>query len=582
MSQPRYSRQLAGRVEIEFHHHPNRFRRLTWWTALLCVLGCCAWLLQAGMRGEHRLYEAGAVSTPHTMFENDCKQCHIDNWAPVQRLASFNDQVHSVSNAKCVVCHIGPAHHANQVPKQGDLPGQLSCAKCHREHEGDEELARVADRHCTDCHGNLKTSDNEHTFAKSVWNFEEPKGHPDFMIEDLLKLKDDTGITIAKGPNGKPLHHAFTVVGYVARAGEPPTWQDKARIRFNHQAHLKAMFDAEGNRIKGERLDDIKRRGGERNGEFLGYPTSCTDCHQFDEDRRYMKPINFEAHCKTCHPLTFDVDKFVETKNPDTGKTTKVAVTVPHETPDVVRGYLSKVYSLDTLDEKPGEKPQADDQQTAELRRGFPGRDFEANFTEEQARKILAELSDQEKSLYPLKFVKHEISRRKGQEVLFKENGACALCHDIDKYDTKQLAKQADPAGAEPWAIVPPRIPQRWYKQSRFRHDSHRLLSCVECHFDMKSGLDPETGNPVRPVYQSTATGDVLMPKKELCVKCHRTGQVEQSDQGDSHLLGARVDCVECHGYHDYSKEDFDGNLKLDLTIRRDQSHSASAAHGSK
>ena len=64
--------------------------------------------------------------------------------------------------------------------------------------------------------------------------------------------------------------------------------------------------------------------------------------------------------------------------------------------------------------------------------------------------------------------------------------------------------------------------------------------------------------------------GDVLMPGRQLCVKCHRSGKAEQVGQGDSHLLGARVDCVECHGYHDYSKEDFDGNLKLDLTGRPD------------
>jgi hypothetical protein len=384
------------------------------------------------------------------------------------------------------------------------------------------------------------------------------------------------GITIAKGPDGKPLHHAFDVVGYIARAGEPKAWQDKARIRFNHQAHLKAMFDKEGGRIKGERADDLKYQGGEKDGEHIAYPTSCTDCHQFDEDRRYMKPINFENHCKVCHPLTFDVDKFTATTNPGTGETQKIAVTVPHEVPGVVRGYLSKVYSLDTLDDQ-AVKPEAEgNDPLAELRRGFPGRDFEANFTEEQARKVRDQLSAEEQSLYPLDFVKNEIARRKGQQVLFKENGACALCHDINKYDAK------DKDHPEPWGIVPPEIPERWYPQSRFRHDSHRMLSCVECHFDMKSGLDPDDGRPVRPIYESASTGDVLMPGRMLCVKCHRTGPAEQVGQGDSHLLGARVDCVECHGYHDYRKEDFDGNLKLDLTRRGDQSPSSDSGRGSK
>ncbi len=425
MSQPRYSRQLSGRVEVEFHHHPNRFRRFTWWTALACVIAAGVWLVQAGTRGENRIYEAGAVSTPHAMFENECQRCHIDNWAPVQRLTSFTDQVHSVSNEKCIACHMGTLHHQNQVPVHGDGPHELSCAKCHREHKGDEQLARVTDRHCTDCHGDLETSPGVPTFDKHVWSFEDPIGHPNFKIEELLKKKDDN-VTIAKGPDGQAIHHAFRVLGYFARPGEEAHWQDKARIRFNHKAHLKAMFDAKGNRIKGDRQDDIRHRGGEKDGEFIGYPTSCMDCHEFDVERRYMKPIVYEKHCQECHPLTFDVDKFAEQIDPVTGEAKKVAVTVPHDRPDVVRGYLSKVYTIDALKLKTGGEQSAEDDPLAELRRGFPGRDFEASFNAEEARKIRAKLGEQEKALYPLDFVQNELARREGQKVLFKENGACA------------------------------------------------------------------------------------------------------------------------------------------------------------
>jgi hypothetical protein len=258
------------------------------------------------------------------------------------------------------------------------------------------------------------------------------------------------------------------------------------------------------------------------------------------------------------------VDKFVDATDPDSGETRNVAVTVPHEVPAVVRGYLSKVYTLDTLDDAPEVAETPASTALAELRRGFPGRDFEATFTAEAARKILNQISEDEKTLYPLEFLKNEIARGKSQEVLFKQNGACALCHDITKHETK------DTENTEPWAIVPPEIPQRWLKHSRFRHDSHRMLSCVECHFDMKSGIDPDSGEPVRSIYESASTGDVLMPHRQLCITCHRSEPGEQPTKSDSRLLGARVDCVECHGYHDYSKEDFDGNLKLDLTTRGD------------
>ncbi len=400
------------------------------------------------------------------------------------------------------------------------------------------------------------------TFAKHVWSFEVPEGHPDFKIEELLKKKDGN-VDIAES-DGKPIHYAFRVLGFFSRDGEPARWQDKARIRFNHKAHLKAMFDKKGNRIKGERQDDIRHRGGDKDGEYIGYPGSCMDCHEFDVERRYMKPIVYEKHCQECHPLTFDVDKFTEQIDPATGEAKKVAVTVPHDRTDVVRGYLSKVYTIDPLGEKADGPKPAEDDPLAELRRGFPGRDFEASFNAEEARKIREKLGEQEKALYPLDFVKNELVRREGQKVLFKENGACALCHDIDKSE--------DPK-EQPWSIVSPQIPDRWYKHSWFRHDSHRMLSCVECHNDLISG---------HPVYESASTGDVLMPTRASCVQCHRTGFVEKIGDSDVHLLGARVDCVECHGYHDYSKEDFDGNLKLDLTRQEEKSLTTPAGHGSK
>lgn len=573
MSQPRYSRQLAGRVEVEFHQHPNRFRRFTWWTALACVLVAGVWLVQAGTRGEHRIYEAGDVSTPHAMFENDCKLCHIQNLAPLRRLVSFSDDVHSVSNEKCIACHVGPAHHANQVPVHGDGPHQLSCAKCHREHEGDEELARVADRHCTDCHADLETSPGSPTFALHVTNFETTDGHPDFKIEELLKL--DKEVNIARKPDGTPIHHAFTVVGFMARPGEEKkSWQDKARIRFNHQAHLKEMFK-DGKRVTDEDEHVIERRSGAKAGQPIPYPMSCAECHEFDTDRRYMKPINYEKHCQRCHQLGYDSEKVVEKLDPKTGKWETVADQVPHETTDIVRGYLSKVYNLDPLKTEPkaqDDKPEGENP-LAELRRGFPGRDFEASFTDEQARKIYEKISEMEKEVYSMDFLKNEIKRRKLQGVLLKENGGCALCHDVKKYETPEAAKEAKVFPPRPWVIVNPKIPDRWYQHSWFRHDSHRMVSCIECHFDMKDG---------HAVFDSASTGDVLMPKRELCAKCHRTGPAEVVGEGDSHLLGARADCVECHGYHDYSKEDFDGNLDLGLRPRSKDSTATPTGHGSK
>ncbi|MCA9070967.1 MAG: cytochrome c3 family protein, partial [Planctomycetaceae bacterium] len=319
----------------------------------------------------------------------------------------------------------------------------------------------------------------------------------------------------------------------------------------------------------------IQRRNGAKAGEPIPYPHSCTECHEFDVDRRYMKPINYEKHCQRCHQLGYDSEKTIEKRNPETGEWETVADQVPHETTDIVRGYLAKVYNLDTLDTKSedeDDQPNADNP-LAELRRGFPGRDFEASFTNEQAQKIYEKISDMEKEDFSLGFLKNEIKRRKMQGVLLKENGGCALCHEVKKYDTLQAAKEAKVSPPRPWVIVKPNIPDRWYKHSWFRHDSHRMVSCVECHFDMKTG---------DPIYNSANTGDVLMPKRESCVLCHRTGPAKVVGAGDSHLLGARADCVECHGYHDYSKEDVDGKLDLGLRPHTNNSTATQTEHGSK
>lgn len=571
----RYGRELASRVEIEFHKKPNWFKRITWISALVASIVAAVWILNEGRAGNTRIYEAGEVSTPHRMFEQDCTKCHsLDDpivaptqtesssegtWAPVKRLLTMNDGVHSVSNANCQACHIGPDHRWNQNPIHGDEPEELSCAKCHREHEGDAMLARVADRHCVDCHGDLKEGHGDDlTFAGNITNFSDPEGHPEFYIEQLLKQSGDVD-NVPTDDNGKPVHYAHRVLGFEALDGEPARWRDKARIRFNHAAHLKMMFDENGNRLKGTREENIKRRKGLHAGDTIGYPHNCTECHEFDTARQYMKPINYEKHCSSCHPLNFDVDLF--TTKEENGVAVKQAVTVPHESPDVVRGFLAKIYAIDS--DKTGRNEEADDA-ASRMRLGFPGRDFPLRMNAELAKQIHDRLDADAKMLYSRDDVKNELARRKGETVLFKENGSCALCHDV---------RQPSQAKSKSWEIVPPNIPDRWYGHSRFKHDSHRMLSCMECHSDLKTG---------KPVYESVSTGDVLMPGKANCLECHQHGVRDSEDTRGSQFLGARADCVECHGYHNHAEEDFDGNLNVDLTLRKDVLGTQSKENDSK
>jgi len=84
--------------------------------------------------------------------------------------------------------------------------------------------------------------------------------------------------------------------------------------------------------------------------------------------------------------------------------------------------------------------------------------------------------------------------------------------------------------------VIPPKIPARWLPHSKFDHAPHRPIACGECH---KAAA-------------SSKTEDVLMPAANTCRDCHQP-------KG-----GARSGCVECHRYHDKSKErDADGPFKI-------------------
>jgi hypothetical protein len=73
---------------------------------------------------------------------------------------------------------------------------------------------------------------------------------------------------------------------------------------------------------------------------------------------------------------------------------------------------------------------------------------------------------------------------------------------------------------------------RRWFTASVFDHDSHRSMTCVDCHGQ---------------VMTSTLTSDVLLPQIQTCTACHHNG-------GRDHMA-ATNNCVSCHIYHDRDKQ---------------------------
>ncbi|HUG92699.1 MAG TPA: cytochrome c3 family protein [Planctomycetaceae bacterium] len=512
------SRELANRAQIDFHRRPNRFRRLTWIVAVVCGAGALGWLSAEALRGERRIYQADRVATPHRMFENDCAQCHGGaEWQPVRRLLSLDDNNRSttnrsVTNENCLKCHEGPEHHAGQLPAHESL----SCAWCHREHEGDESLAWVSDSHCVSCHSDLrKLTGPSEGYVRRIEGFDLPQeqgGHPEFAVHRLLTLDS------REPPKGEPtgLVYDGNPIDFFQREGEAVTrWQDSGRIRFNHKVHLHVVKDENGEIVEGLLGPDRKLRD---------YSNNCIACHEFDAGRRYMQPINYEKHCASCHPLYFDVNQHA-------------GLTVPHETPDLVRGYLTELYTLQALSQPAGADGGAAD---AVPQRPLPGRSSREKLSDAQASEVQSRVAAAEQAVLDHT---HRLLALEGTA------GGCRYCHEI---------VPGDAPGAYNWKVVPPNIPDRWYKHSVFRHDSHRMLGCTECHKNAADGTS---------VLESSSTGDVLVPKIEVCLQCH-TRSRDSQDRAWSRFGGARTDCVECHVYHDHSQENFNGPLTISFEPR--------------
>ncbi|MGQ0629023.1 MAG: cytochrome c3 family protein [Phycisphaerales bacterium] len=147
------------------------------WTWSLSIL-CCAGVLLGGIGIEgfkragnvyaHAIYSSGPLTRAHSMFADDCAQCHAPDpdssgfWLPVQ------DEL-------CLKCHdtVATTHvptvtgEAVQSKFDGkprvvkglgtDLRMSSNCGSCHIEHKGrDHDLNKIDDTVCTRCHTNLE------------------------------------------------------------------------------------------------------------------------------------------------------------------------------------------------------------------------------------------------------------------------------------------------------------------------------------------------------------------------------------------------------------------------------------------
>ncbi|HUG93851.1 MAG TPA: hypothetical protein VML55_23685 [Planctomycetaceae bacterium] len=503
---------VAQRSDIDFQRRPDPVLRRRRGLMALAGLVSFAPLVYAILSGDETIYWSRPCSASHRLIQNDCRHCHIERFQGLMMMTEGTQYVRSLETRTCRVCHT--AREATDHSPQMVSSEITSCFHCHREHQGRETLARVDDGHCTVCHGDLQSSDGPPSFMASIGSFDE---HPEFAVR--RSAGDD-----AARPGEQ--HKALRLADLTVNDGQW-TWTDRAKLHFNHRLHLAA--------------DGIAAPAAD-GGPPRTVSLQCADCHQLAADGRYMQPIEYDRHCRDCHPLHYGEELFRFDAKLDLGGP------LPHEHPRIVRDAIrSRLMAWATAHP---ERIAPADAEPPRLPHKTPPPTLAARDKWEWVDRRLAEVE--------------QVVFGKASDVRFpKFMQACTFCHVVEK----------DPSGAADgsgvpleWTIAKPGIPERWLPHSRFRHDRHnslelhgRRLDCAHCHYvtppervlaTIRGGAGGDAAGSPDParrpgsVFESTLTSDVLMPSIETCRDCHG-GSGRRTISG-----AARNDCVECHGYH--------------------------------
>jgi predicted CXXCH cytochrome family protein len=488
MPGPSTSKQRAYRIDPNYYHQPDRLTRVKrglTWLAALGAIGWGAW----GFVGSPRQHSPGLLAAPHAMWENQCSACHADFVPLAHDAVQLLPTLVRRDAVTCQQCHQGAVHHFN-LKETGDA----SCVQCHFEHRGrNAQLTKVDDRTCVECHADL----------------------PNHAQKPELVTSDKDFPYVA-------------ATGFTAETHPPfrSTRRDPGRLKFSHRLHLMPGLRMGPNDKKQPvRLRDLPAdlrelyRADPEHTDFAIVELDCSSCHtaapaaslakggsEFSQavaanlapgtlptTGDYMLPVNFERHCRACHALEF---------YPGT-KTDRPPHTVPHGLPpkamdEFVRGAVLAA----RVD---GDSDFAAAQPTPA--RALPGKALAADI-ERLKTAVANDVATAEKIV----------------------NARCTQCHEAQR-----TGAQLDVFHE---AVAATNVPAVWLQRAKFAHAPHRGVSCKTCHEDAY----PEDVYRPKPGASLLDDDRVLMPKLDVCVKCHAPRNGE--------LGGARFDCVECHRFH--------------------------------
>jgi hypothetical protein len=280
----RTTKKLAQRIDLGYFKRPSPLRRWAFRLSVALPALALLWLAWHGVRGDRRVYSAGALSSSHAVLTRQCAACHVTQ-------AGFFTK--KIADRKCLACHDGAVHQAAQEFAP-------SCASCHADHRGTIRIAATSDANCTQCHASLTTRSGSTTFARNIDRFE--SNHPEFAA---------------------------------LRAGRG----DPGTIQLNHYRHLQPnLLGPNGSRVQMVCTDCHRSQadanapwpygdgtGASADTKYSGTPGAKSTMPVGVSRRAYMAPATYARTCTACHSLQFDK------RLPDT---------VPHDTPEAIHPFI--------------------------------------------------------------------------------------------------------------------------------------------------------------------------------------------------------------------------------------------------
>jgi hypothetical protein len=485
-----------------YFHRPGWITRWKLWLAAVGLAVVSSWALldAAAPRRFATAHSPGALASPHAAWESNCAACHVGfsltDIGPVS-LFRAGERWHTVT---CEKCHTGPAHHAS-VNAEG-AAFHARCANCHHDHDGQSKLlARVADQQCVRCHKNLPAHHTNSASAISATVTSFARDHPEFRL-----VAAQAGATSYEKRTLKFSHALHMTPGLIYREGTKGAWT------------LGRLGE-----LSGEAVAKRYRQPGQS-------PTSpitldCASCHSTEAEGAgsrpgprtegaYYQPVNFEAHCKSCHPIRALAGV--------SGTVAVPAFDLPHGIqPAELANRIAGEYSRHILDDR---------NRFASTPLGPAGRfDPRSNPALVTYKGEIQRLTATAASvlLAPVPSVGADDTRPPAG------GAACAKCHDL----APAVRDSSLPA------ISPITTPAVWLSGARFSHAMHRGVSCSSCH--------PGTDAAFFGSGWSTEKEPVRIAGVDSCKQCHGPQRtVTGSDGTRREIGGAKYACSDCHKYH--------------------------------